>query len=285
MYVCVHDADGVVTDFLILCIYTGLPAIVCDQTNNNQSIRDPFLRLWLLPIYLPHFDALSHDIGALAVERKYDLTPEVLNESLEVIPGEEVYPEAPSHITTMSKPMDSKVFFKGPMLTGCIPFKGMGLLLKLLLQEAEILELLMSHPHPNIVRYHSCLIKCSHVIGLILDQYALTLKQWLQSDVRDFNIEVCMSSIMAAVNHLHSLGLVHNDLMPMNIMVDEQDTAIVIDLGSCQPFGRPLITAGTPGWTEEDYTVSAQHHDEIALGKIRTWLEEQWSNSLKRAGV
>jgi serine/threonine protein kinase len=96
----------------------------------------------------------------------------------------------------------------------------------------------------------------------------MTLKQRLQSDVRDFNMEVCMSSITAAVNHLHSLGLAHNDLKPMNMMVDEQDTTFIIDLGSRQPFGRTLITAGTPGWTEEDYTVSARHHDEIALGKI-----------------
>jgi len=45
--------------------------------------------------------------------RKYDLNPELPNESLELIPDEEVYPKAPSHITTVSKPMDNNLFFKG----------------------------------------------------------------------------------------------------------------------------------------------------------------------------
>ena len=216
--------------------------------------------------------------------RKYDLTPEILNESLELIPDEQVYPEAAPHITTAPTPLGSNFFVKGPSLTGCIPFSS-GLLSKLLLQEAEILELLMSHPHPNIVRYHGCLIERGRIVGLVLDRYSLTLKQRVQSDVRDFNIEVCMSGITAAVHHLHSLGLGHNDLKPENVLVNELDRAIITDLGSCQPFGKPLITAGTPGWIEEEYTVSAQRNDEVALGKIRTWLEEQLSSSLKRAGT
>jgi hypothetical protein len=60
----------------------------------------------------------------------------------------------------------------------------------------------------------------------------------------------------------------------MNIMVDECDNPVVIDYGSCQLFGTKLITAGTPGWIDEDFTTSAQKHDIIALDKIRRWIEK-----------
>jgi hypothetical protein len=49
-------------------------------------------------------------------------------------------------------------------------------------------------------------------------------------------------------------------------MVDKYDTPIInIDYGSCQPFGAILITMGTPGWIDEDFTISAQQH---ALDKV-----------------
>lgn len=34
-------------------------------------------------------------------------------------------------------------------------------------------------------------------------------------------------------------------------MVNKHDEPIIIDYGSCQPFGMDLITAGTPGWVDE----------------------------------
>ena len=179
-----------------------------------------------------------------------------------------MYPEAPSHITAVSIPIGSNVFFKGSKLTGCIAFKGTGLLPKLLLQEAEIMELLMRNPHPNIIHYHNCLIKRGRIVGLVLDRCPMTLEHRQKSGLRDFNVEVCMSGITLAVKHLHFPKPAHNDLTPMNIMVDEHDTPTIVNLGSCQPLGRTLITASTPGWIEEDYTILARQHDEIALGKI-----------------
>ncbi|KAF1936815.1 hypothetical protein EJ02DRAFT_479058 [Clathrospora elynae] len=90
-----------------------------------------------------------------------------------------------------------------------------------------------------------------------------------------------MSKITSAVSHIHTLELAHNDLTPMNIMVDEYDTPFIIDFGSCQPFGCELITAGTPGWIDEDFAHSAQDHDDFALIKLRTWLETQGQDSMR----
>lgn len=82
-----------------------------------------------------------------------------------------------------------------------------------------------------------------------------------------------MRKITSVVYHLHSLGLAHNDLMPLNIIIDSGNDPIIIDFGSCRPFGSTLITGGTSGWMDEDFTISAQEHDESALDKIRIWLE------------
>jgi serine/threonine protein kinase len=182
-----------------------------------------------------------------------------------------VYPQAPWNITTFAEPISSDVFLKGPKLHA--DFIGTGLLPKLFLQEAKILEHLLENPHPNIIRYRGCLIERDRIVGIILDRHPMTLKRRLENDMRGFNAENCMREITSAVNHLHSLGLAHNDLTPMNIMVDEHDTSIIIDFGSCQPFGCKLITAGTPGWIDEDFTHSAKDHDIDALRKLQTWLE------------
>jgi serine/threonine protein kinase len=204
--------------------------------------------------------------------RKYQLTAKDIKKSLELLPDEDVYPEVPSNVTAFSKSIDSNMFLKGPKLNTA--FKGTGLLPKLLLQEVEIMEFLMRNPHPNIIGYRGCMIKRGRVVGLVLDRHPMTLKQRLQKGARNFDIENCFRKITSAARHLHLLGLAHNDFTPMNIMIDECDTPIVIDYGSCRPFGSTLITGGTPGWIDEDFTISEQKHDEVGLRKIRAWLEE-----------
>jgi len=205
--------------------------------------------------------------------RKYQLTAKDIKESLKLLPDEDVYPKVPLNITVFSTSIDSNVFLKRPKLNTA--FIGTGLSSKLLLQEAETMELLMRNPHPHIISYHGCMIKRGRLVGLVLDRYPMTLKQRIQEDARYFNIENCMSKITSVAHHLHSLGLAHNDLTPMNIMVNEHDAPFVIDYGSCQPFGSTLITGGTPGWIDEDFTTSEQKHDEIGLDKIRAWLEKR----------
>ena len=81
----------------------------------------------------------------------------------------------------------------------------------------------------------------------------------------------CMEGLRSGVQHLHSLGLAHNDLNPSNIALDDNDRPIIIDFGSCNTFGDTLWSAGTQGWAD-DFVTSAQQHDERALAKIEEWL-------------
>jgi serine/threonine protein kinase len=224
------------------------------------------------------FAIITHDyhvwIGQAPI-RKKDLSPKSITESLKLVPDEDVYPEPPSHITTASVPIDGNVFVKGPKVGGYNAFAGIGSLSKLLLQEAETLEILRCNQHPNIIRCHGSIIRRGRIVGLVLDRHPRTLELEARLKARKINSDLCFDGIKAAVEHLHSLGLAHNDLTPYNIMIGEDGTPVVIDYGSCQPFGKNLITAGTPGWVDEDFTTSAQRNDEIALGKLQAWLKEQ----------
>ncbi|KAI9847003.1 MAG: hypothetical protein M1837_003359 [Sclerophora amabilis] len=208
--------------------------------------------------------------------RKYDLTPKDIIESLELVPDEDIYPQAPNGITITTTPIDSTIFFKGPKLN--TSFLGTNLLQELLLQEANTLELLKRNPHANIVGYHGCVIKRGRIVGFVLDRLPMTLEERLRNSPEKIDIEACMRKIVSAVDHLHSLGLAHNDLTPHNIMVDKSDSPVLIDFGSCGPFGATLITAGTPGWIDEDYVVSGPQFDRVALVKIRAWLERGGTN-------
>ncbi|KAH9823761.1 serine/threonine-protein kinase-like protein [Teratosphaeria destructans] len=229
------------------------------------------------PIFLySSFGYITKDFVAYfgqSAMRKLQLTPKDIRESLELLPDDDVYPEAPPNITIAPTPMHDGLYVKGPMLNTA--FQGTGLLPKLTLREVEVLETLKQNPHPNIVRYMGCLVERGLVVGLVFDRLSKTLEERLKEHDRDFSIDAYMNSITSVVEHLHSLGLAHNDINPNNIMVDEVDTIFVIDYGSCQPFGFELITAGTRGWIDEDFTVSARHHDLLALKKIRNWLDLQ----------
>ncbi|CZT22192.1 uncharacterized protein RCC_08061 [Ramularia collo-cygni] len=203
------------------------------------------------------------------------LTIEELKACLKPLPDDDVYPELPmSGITIFSGLVDDpKLFLKAPKVHE--DFIGTGLLPKLMLQEAETLELLLRTPHPNIARYHGCLAKRGRIVRLVFDRYDMTLKQRLDREEisRHLNIDNLMKQIESALHHLHILGLAHNDLNPMNIMInDSNETLYLIDFGSCRPFGASLITGGTPGWFDEDYSISAKENDEIALEKLRSWL-------------
>ena len=227
------------------------------------------------PIFLySSFGYITNDYVAYFGQseiRKCDLSQKDIREALKLLPDKDVYPQAPSNVTVVSTPINENLFLKRPKLH--LSFLGTGLLPKLMLQEAEIMELLLRNPHPHIVKYHGCLVKRGCIVSLVLDRLPVTLQHRLEKSAQHFDVEKCMRKLTSAVDHLHSFGLAHNDLTPSNIMVDKSDNPVIIDYGSCQPFGATLITAGTPGWIDEDFTTSEGWHDRSALGKIQRWLE------------
>ncbi|KAK4227043.1 kinase-like domain-containing protein [Podospora fimiseda] len=225
--------------------------------------------------------------GAIPIRKKL-VTPEQFEQELKPVPDDWVYPltdpaftVAPSELQT-----SDKIFIKRPKIdlydaarvTEILPMAP-----SLFLSEIRILEILKKKPHPNIVKYHGVRVLerdgQQRITGLLLDKYPKGDLDSIEHDIllRDsIDKDVIMNGIESAVFHLHSLGLAHNDLNPANILIGDKGEAVLVDFGSCEPFGEKLITGGTGGWIDESYDTSARKHDLAALPKIEKWLQEQY---------
>ncbi|KAF2789403.1 hypothetical protein K505DRAFT_352610 [Melanomma pulvis-pyrius CBS 109.77] len=164
-------------------------------------------------------------------------------------------------------------FIKRPKLLCLNNKEETQLLPQMLLKEAKVLEFLKQHYYPNLIRCHGCTINRGCITGISLQKHQITLQYRLKKGSTSFDIVGCMQDIRAGVKHLHSLGFAHNDLNPMNIALDSNDDPINLDFGSCRRLGEQLLSAGTYGWIEDDFTTSAQRHDEFAMDRIEVWLK------------
>jgi len=84
-----------------------------------------------------------------------------------------------------------------------------------------------------------------------------------------------LEGVESGIRHLHSLGFVHNDINPSNIML-YNDTAVIIDFGSCRRQGEDLEGVGrTYEWYDEAVQVAIPENDFNALEEIRIWLGDR----------
>ncbi|KAG5988803.1 hypothetical protein E4U52_006239 [Claviceps spartinae] len=98
----------------------------------------------------------------------------------------------------------------------------------LILHEIEAYKLLRRHPHPNIVEYRGCVVEDDRITGICLAKYKTTLCKKIE-DSTPLNKDIFLAGIECGIRHLHSLGLVHNDISPDNVMLDELDRPVLID--------------------------------------------------------
>ncbi|KAI0535501.1 kinase-like domain-containing protein [Xylaria digitata] len=155
------------------------------------------------------------------------------------------------------------------------------------LQELEVCELIKQHPHSNIATYHGCQSVNNRVIGLCFERYPITLLSKVNPGYLNKSMFIRMNDrtvtqeqadrylpgIEAGIRHLHSLGLVHNDLNPNNVMIAADDRPVIIDFDSCRVIGANLDRAKrTHEWYSPDVHVSAETNDLDALAEIRAWL-------------
>ncbi|KAI0884138.1 kinase-like domain-containing protein, partial [Annulohypoxylon maeteangense] len=147
--------------------------------------------------------------------------------------------------------------------------KGSDYVPKEILNETVIMERISANPHPNIIRYFGCRIKRGRITALVLERLDMTLTQFCQTPAfKQLDLVKFYEATESAVRYLHSLGLAHNDINPDNIMLKD-GMPVLIDFGSCQPFGVNLQSLGTEGWYEELFVTSEKKHDDFSLRKLQ----------------
>ncbi|KAJ5688599.1 hypothetical protein N7462_002991 [Penicillium macrosclerotiorum] len=166
---------------------------------------------------------------------------------------------------------------------------------KQILREVETCELLRRHPHRNIAIYHGCQNTRNRVSGLCFKRYSVTLfeaanprhygKNHFRESGREFvtePIKAALNGILDGIRHLHSLGLVHNDINPANIMLDENNVPVLIDFDSCRRIGESLRDTRakrTHEWHDPEVEVAAEKNDLDAFTDLKTWLIGQESQT------
>jgi serine/threonine protein kinase len=135
------------------------------------------------------------------------------------------------------------------------------------------MEQISKSPHLYIVNYYGCRVKRGRITAILLERLYKTLTQYVSTpNFQQLDKVKFVEALESSVDHLHSLGLAHNDVNPDNIMVKD-GMPVLIDFGSSQPFGNHLQSLGTEGWYEELFSTSEKKHDTYSLGKLREWLQ------------
>jgi serine/threonine protein kinase len=142
--------------------------------------------------------------------------------------------------------------------------------------ELSVYEQMQQHPHPGVCNYRGCIVVDGYVEGFVLEKYRCTLKEAVDEGL-PLDTAKILETITNTVAHLHSLGLVHNDLNPHNILLNKDLSPVIADMESCMPVGYPAILAmGTPAWSG-NWERSALVNDEIALERIQLYLHGQYN--------
>ncbi|PLB53418.1 kinase-like protein [Aspergillus steynii IBT 23096] len=205
-------------------------------------------------------------------------SPKTLDDlqAVQQIPTEDRGPEV--------NPTWSAVYVKTPSLLAYVDEN----LEKQITREVETCETLRRNPHPNIAPYYGYTETHGRVSGLCFKRYTTTLleavnpqrvgKVVFRSSARDLvneNMKSGLEGILAAIEHLHALGIVHNDINPANIMLDEDGTLVLIDFDSCRYIGESLRSTGTKRthhWHDPTVDISREKNDLDAFKDLQVWL-------------
>lgn len=228
--------------------------------------------------YTTFYVLTSNDVAFFGQihKAKTEITVEEITNALEQVPDHTIFPPMLETTKLMVAPdhTESEFYIKRPNLSVYELFKDDDFLARLLLSEAVTMQEIAQHPHPNIARYHGVRLRRGRITGLVLDNYPCTLLEHVKRGL-SLDWKKSMQSLESAVAHLHSLGLAHNDINPENIMVTADNVLILMDFGSCGPFGKRVPTQGTPEWTDKIDGRSGKEHDVFGLDKIRKWFQAE----------
>ena len=204
----------------------------------------------------------------LAIHHDIDITE--LDCPLYRISTKDIWPPLKNDLTLAPQPVSDEFYQGTRVLADYNPQTSSVKPCDLLLHEAQICEILRQNPHKNIVSYLGVTCDEGLIKSLCFVKYEETLADRLNDPNRPLNVPKCLNGVKDGLDHLHSLGLKHNDLNYRNIMLDKQDVPVIIDFDSCECEGNIPLCMGTPGWTDGAYiTRSERKNDDFGWNKLR----------------
>jgi len=157
-------------------------------------------------------------------------------------------------------------------------FGGFVRIKDIVLREIQTCEMLRRHPHTNVCLYKGVdYNKHFQVTGLLFERYDANLRDFVL-DQHHFDVRKCIQNIRQGIAHMHSLGLVHCDIKPSNILVDITAQRFVVgDFDSTHKIDAPLeIKWGTAGWTPKAVQTAGRASfgiDLYAFGMLKAWIK------------
>ena len=126
--------------------------------------------------------------------------------------------------------------------------------------------------HPNIVQLHD-MGHSEYGPYLVLELLrGRTLAERLEEGALPAREAMHLArDVTAALAHAHSAGVLHRDLNPRNVFVDEEGHAKVLDFGLARAFGRRGVDGGTPAYMAPEQWRGApedERTDIFALGVL-----------------
>lgn len=112
-------------------------------------------------------------------------------------------------------------------------------------KEREILRTLQRQPHQSIVE----VVDASQPEGVYLRRY-----QELPESKCQAERIVWYQDILAALEHLHHLGIAHADLCKQNLLMDSSRRAILCDFSISAMFGTPEYRSADPSFYRSGFS-------------------------------
>ena len=137
-------------------------------------------------------------------------------------------------------------------------------------REARVLA---SLNHPSIVRIYEVFGACGTAF-LVTDYIkGKSLQAWMAKKPSGKRIKQVLVQLLDALAYLHAAGVIHRDIKPDNILIQENDEPVLIDFGAALQ-GNPthtLTLIGTPAYAAPEQfrenTIPGPPADIFALGK------------------
>ncbi|XP_071723229.1 phosphoenolpyruvate carboxylase kinase 2 [Rutidosis leptorrhynchoides] len=133
--------------------------------------------------------------------------------------------------------------------------------------EPKILSLLS--PHPNITQFFD-LYEDADFLHMVIELcqpitlYDVVLRQKSLTETSAANY---MKQILTAMAHFHGFGIVHRDIKPDNVLLDESNRVKLADFGSAEWLSEGRGTAagvvGTPYYVAPEVVMGREYNEKV----------------------